>query len=450
MIHHSVKAALCGFFLFAGFPFPTLPYLYFSTPYSSSTMNRILFGLFLLPFAIIAQSTDHCTPSELYSIKAESGMKMRQGPGTNYNVVVFVPSKNYLLVCKEKSTPAAFEGKPGHWRRVRYKGYYGYMFDGFLQKTSGDLYLNDTTWQVVELPNVQAIIDTVSEKPIPQNLDSIPQTPIVAEVQLVNADSLHRAWKGDTLYMDSIKVFVKDSVTVDTLPWTDPSTLLPPEPNYQFAVETFNYCGPIDHLDPGLKWYGIFHENNKYRIRDIELLIVRSKYSLGSGVEFDIRSEDGIPPHFMIGTNKRINTLWHVDFPEDYFLGHPDKLFPGQKVSIYSNDKQSDLYNFTLYATGNVTDVGNCPEMENYQLMVSGEMHDKLIEQNIYQDLDFEGQCGIPKLYWFGDLNQDKYPDFIFAGLSKDKTSFTLFLSDIRNHDVLVRKAGTWFYTKCE
>jgi len=96
-------------------------------------MIRNIFLLTLL-FAFFKMEAQRslCEPSLLYQINTASGMKMRASPALTGAVVVYIPAKSEILVCEELSTPANIENIDGHWRRVKFKDKYGYMFDGFL------------------------------------------------------------------------------------------------------------------------------------------------------------------------------------------------------------------------------------------------------------------------------------------------------------------------------
>jgi hypothetical protein len=83
-------------------------------------------------------------------------------------------------------------------------------------------------------------------------------------------------------------------------------------------------------------------------------------------------------------------------------------------------------------------------------MKLTGEINDSLTVQDLTADIPYFGKCGMPSIYWFGDFNKDNYPDFILASQSKEKTTFVLFVSDIRANGKLVRKAGEWSYEKCD
>ena len=451
-------------------------------------MKILLLLITLAPTLLFSQYTENCIPDNLYQISTASGMKIRKGPGTHNEVVAYVPSKDYVLVCDELSTPATFEGKNGNWRRVRYKNSYGYLFDGFVKKAKSNIVLNEETWLTAELPDVKQILDTAktrtdTNKTVVAMQDTMPvvsdETP-VDSLRPVKEIAVHSISVSETTIKDTLATAAVDIITPvkgdtyiaetqkDTMPIDAigesvileteiaPSTKAPAvnaEPiDYIFAVETFNYCGEITHLDPGVRWYGIYYDNDMkvYRNTRIELEVMRSKYALGTGLEFDIKSESSVSPHFMLGTKSKLDTNFEVAFTNSYFETRPRSLYPGQSVNIYSSEPIHDIYNFNLFATGNVTDVGICPVMENYKMKLTGEMNDSLVVQDLTVDIPFFGKCGMPSIYWFGDFNQDAYPDFILASQGKEQTTFVLFVSDTRTNGKLVRKAGEWSYKKCD
>jgi len=418
-------------------------------------MKKLILLFTLVPAMLFSQYTENCIPDNLYQISTASGMKIRKSPGTHNVVVAYVPSKDYILVCDELSTPATFEDKTGNWRRVRYKSKYGYLFDGFVTKAKSNLILNDSSWTVAEMPDVRQILDSTQTKVdtaavpvVDRDASAIATTVISIDASSTAVlDSIPPTAIEESVIPDTVIIeVVKDSVVEET-----PLVIAAPI-DYIFAVETYNYCGEITHLDPGIRWYGIYYDDDMkvYRNTRIELEVMRSKYALGTGLEFDIKSESSITPHFMLGTKSKLDTNIEIAFNNSFFENHPKSLYPGQSLNLYSSEPIHDIYNFTLFATGNVTDVGLCPVMEDYKMKLTGEMNDSLTVQDLTVDIPYFGKCGMPSVYWFGDFNKDAYPDFILASQSKEKTTFVLFVSDIRTNGKLVRKAGEWSYEKCD
>jgi hypothetical protein len=355
-------------------------------------MKKLALLFTLVPALIFSQITENCIPEILYQVTSPSGTILRTGPDQRNKVVTYLSSNEYVLVCETLFAHATFDNKQGHWRRVRYKNQFGYLFDGFLTKTASHLILNDSSWTVSRINN--------SSKTNSVEIGKVKATPAA----------------------------------------------------YVFAVESYNYCGDISQLDPGIHWYGIYynHDLELYQMTKVELEVIRSKYALGAGLEFDVRSKSKVAPHFLIGSESSLDTNLKVDFNPSFFEIHPQTLFPGQSINIYSSKPVHDVYEFTMFATGNVTDVGLCPVMKNYKMKLTGEMNDNLIVQDLTIDIPYFGTCGMPSLYWFGDFNADLYPDFILASKGKDQTTFVLFVSDNRANGKLVRKAGEWSYKKCD
>ena len=121
------------------------------------------------------------------------------------------------------------------------------------------------------------------------------------------------------------------------------------------------------------------------------------------------------------------------------------KVFPGQEWQIAEFSQP----NITLSATGSVVSAGPCPELSNYKLLLKGEKYSLPVVQDITEELDQNGQCGMPEIYWYGDLNGDKIPEIIFVSVYEDRNQFTLFISDPTLDNVLLRKGAEWIITNC-
>ena len=408
-------------------------------------MYKILSISILAFLAFTAQAQTQCKPTLEYIVNTESGLKMREGPGTNFNVVSFVPAKEGVLICEELSTPATFEDISGHWRRVRYKDKYGYMFDGFLTPAVPALAADVSSFKMVQLALINQLLA--------QNPSKIDST-----LRFLNQVARTQGYE---------KLIGKPKADIDTLYWvaktetTAPPVeekkeeVVPAKPpivleNFEMLTELSNYCGDIAAIDPGKIWYAIHRRGDNFYRSRVDIEILKSKYSLGKGLEFDIRSSRRLEVAFFISSEKPLDTNWRVNQPFDYFVLHPNKLFPGQQTEIYAYDPVPDIHNVTLFATGAVLEVGQCPVLEKYAIKVTGEMNDQLIVQNLTPDFSYLGQCGQPEIYWFGDLNGDLYPDIIFVSMGDKGTLFTLFMSNLQDDGKLYRKADEWFNKTCE
>jgi hypothetical protein len=365
---------------------------------------------------------------------------MREGPGTNFQVVAYVPAKGELLVCEEMSTPATFEGIAGHWRRVNYKGKYGFMFDGFLTPVAKlpenkDVY----SFKMAQL----GVINTVLSQDI-SKADSV--------LNYLNAVAKTLGYEGliGDPKPDIDSLFVQEETPQTTEEKAEDPVVIPEPTIVNLLTETSNYCGDIRDIDLGKLWYAVHRVGDNFFISRAEIQVLKSKYNLSDKLEFDIVAEGNRQVAFFISSEQRLDTNWRVELPFDYFSTNPNKLFPGQQIELYAYQPIPDIHNTTVFATGAVIEVGQCPVLENYKIKVTGEMGDKLITQDITPDFTFMGQCGQPEIYWFGDLNQDLYPDIIFVSVGDEGTLFTLFLSDEFTPDVLYRKADEWFNRSCK
>lgn len=406
-------------------------------------MKKLLFIL-AIAVQLFAEAQNTCEPNLPHTVIAQSGIKMRQGPATTFSVVSFVPADTVVLVCSELSAPATFEGISGHWRRVKYGVKLGYMFDGFLQpvKTSTAANKQITT----ELDVVNAIIAEDSTK-----VDSILNY-LNNSIRNKKYDELNPNAKNttDSLYWDESAQVAKTNQEDATEATEQPieNDVLPLE-DIELLTLVSNFCGDISTIDPGKLWYAVYRKGEFFYRKRVDIEIVRSKYSLGKGLEFDIRSAPPLEVAFFYTASKPQDTTWRTYLPIDYFLQTPNKLFPGQQIEIRAANKNAGFYNVNLFATGSVLEVGKCPKFENYALKVTGEMNDNLITQDLTPDFAYMGDCGQPEIYWFGDINGDIYPDIVFVSVGKQGTYFVLMLSDTRNNGKLYRKADEWFNKNC-
>jgi len=420
-------------------------------------MKKIALLLFILFISNhIAKAQALCEPTLPYKIMSNNGLKLREGPGVTYKVMVFIPAQSNLLVCVEKSFEAEFEGIKGNWRRVKYKDQYGYLFDGFITAVNENSPANEAT--EINSPN------TVSSKTESQEV-------WVEKFTLKNLAAINALVVKDYKKLDSVltlltkvasthgyeKLIGKSKPDIDSLfgsgikpvPVVSPEVKVPAL-RYQLLTEASNYCGDIRTLDPGRMWYAVYREGNLFKMRRAELMVVKSKYNMSATMEFDIRAEGETENAFLISGDKPLNTNWSVYLPDEYFVYNPKMLYPGQKTEIYAAQPGESLFNINLMALGNVVDFVNCPVIKDYKLLAIGEMHDKLITQNLTPSFQYLGECGMPEIYWFGDINQDNYPDIIFAAMGQEGAYFVLFMSDDKNENVLYRKADEWFNKTCE
>jgi hypothetical protein len=118
---------------------------------------------------------------------------------------------------------------------------------------------------------------------------------------------------------------------------------------------------------------------------------------------------------------------------------------------LYGATPDANLRNqVVLSATGNVISVGGCPDIQQYKLKITGEKNAQPIEQELNLLLRDLGRCGIPDLRWYGDLNQDGYPDLLFVTERPDQYQFVLLTSDASDADKIYRRAAVWTNFNCD
>ncbi len=460
-----------------------------------------MFAFLFLVFSTFSFGQGDCTFSLQYRIAAESGMKMRSQPQAGTPVVTYVMHDSIVTACATTFGAGTFEDIDGYWRKVYYKGKVGYMFDGFLEAIGKPEI--DTTRSIIDSNSVDSsiavteAIDTalrVNESSIDSNTvpspptepvfvwerterDDIPSTGRLDQKQITG---LATALRGKDLRMDSLIGFLhrlptkgsQDSVIAwidagmpgdiqstspSTVPTNNPvvatkTEVGPPPLAMQIATEAFNYCGEIGQIDPSMNWYGIFPDEVRggYYLKRVRLEILLSQTKLGSGMEFDIRNNRDAVSHFMFGINRAVDTTKAYQLNVDRFLVSSAQLFPGQQIMTYAYNNRPSAANVYLSATGRVVEVGACPVIEDYALKINTQGPRDQIVQDITPLFSTLGECGMPDIYWFGDLNGDNYPELIFVSAEENKNEFTLLMTNTELETELYELGATWTLKKCE
>jgi hypothetical protein len=368
-------------------------------------MKNILFLLIALITFSEAMAQLKCNEEFTCRVTAPSGMRMRKAPSLKAGVAGSVPYDSLVKACRETFGTMTYEDQQGYWRKVMYKDAIGYMFDGFLEITA-------TTGQT------DARYEKLSE------LGDSSQS----------AGEISSITPAQTKYPEGEKPGIA-STTFSTV--------------FDFLTEAYNYCGDVQKLDPTLLWYGFYPKSEKggtnIRIKQVELDIVMSKIKVGQKMEFDIETDQEERSIFLLGLNRPL------EIAQISITDHADKLryagrkvFPGQELEL-----NSPPLAMKLGATGAVTSSGDCPELKDYKLTLSGEKYGQTVSQDITASLLFKGQCGMPEVYWYGDFTGDGVPEIIFVSVYDEKNHFTLFISDPKNDKGLVKKQSEWIIDKC-
>ena len=383
----------------------------------------ILFLILFFSTEAFAQPSG-CENTMTCKVIAPSGMRMRSEASLKSKVVAYVPKDSIVGACTDKFAAMTYENINGYWRKVEYKGSIGYMFDGFLEVLS-IAQVNKITYE-----DVKRRMDSLNINPdsVIQIAESMPE-----QSKLENLDSV--------ALIDSAEAIITETITpiIET-----------PKSDYTILTEAYNYCGDVQKIDPGMVWYGIFPKDDDsefYRIKNVELEVLLSKQKIGKGLEFDIQTNQEERSVFLLGFNtvqKNIKDALITDNSE-LLRFNSRKVFPGQQWQIGEFGEPE----ITLSATGSVATSGPCPELSNYKLILKGEKYSLPVEQDITKELIENGQCGMPEIYWYGDLNGDKIPEIIFVSVYEKRNQFTLFISDPTLDNVLLRKEAEWVITNC-
>lgn len=359
-------------------------------------MTKLPLYSLLLLFAIQLNAQECKTKKAL--INAPSGLILRKQVAQGY--INTVPFGDTVLYCADKSYgKAEYEGIKGDWRKVYFAGKKGYMFDGFLRKIVSN--------------NV--------------DLDSL------------RASSAKISAKSDSLLGNEIKE-AKPIIAHPNLRTN----------NLQLAIESYNFCGDIQSLDPSLYWYGIFLDdenepNGLHSIKPIDLKLILSKEKVGDGLEFDILTDQEQRSLFLLGSEKVIpyREITLYDHSEAMRV-RGSKLFPGQQLNLDDEGKVS------LTATGQVLKAGDCPQLKDYKITISYQHEGKVIEQDLAELIPDYGDCQIPRIYWYGDLSGDGLSDIIYVSVFENKNVFTFLQSVAEPSEELFTTKAVFTLTNCQ
>ena len=336
-------------------------------------------------------------------ITAPSGMNVRNEPSVKGKVVGKLMYNNLIVIESTSYGELTIDDMPGHWRKIRSDETQGYIWDGYLE--------------VVRHIDAPAKETTSAEK-TSESRDTLP-----TEIKK----------------------------TVDTAkPITDSKTSLPPAPMH-LLLETYNYCGDVSHIDPSDFWYAIYPDDGKMKIELVDLRVSLSKHKLGNNLEFDIHTDLEGRSIFLIGTPYKQNFPPTFENLEEKLRAEGRQIMPGQRRTISTAEQQLAGKFVHISALGNVIAFGDCPEIENYRLTVKIERPGQPdIAQKLLDLIPQTGTCGVPDVYWYGDLNGDGYQDIIMVSVDEDENIFTLLLSDANAERMFYKAVSSFTMGICE
>ena len=192
-----------------------------------------------------------------------------------------------------------------------------------------------------------------------------------------------------------------------------------------------------------LQWYGIYDKEDGEYIEKVNINIEykpnRELENYNPDVDFQnymyVNTDKEAKSRILIGTNKpmRIGKVGPV-VPSFYQIG----MYKGINLPIpyYTDDCNVDN---RLFINGGGLGIAsdNC-FIEDYRITLQQSNNPFKIQVVA----EFEGlveklrECNIPEFYWFGDINNDSYPDFIFRSPSMYYSIFKVYLSKVQDGKV--------------
>lgn len=455
--------------------------------------------LALLLLLCVPGIAQNCTYELRAEVTAESGLTLRATPSLTGKVLSYVPAKSQILACKQKEGELVIEGIAGHWRAVQYQEFTGYMFDGYLSlpamaKEQNDLdSLRARSQKLIResdsiLGNKQADIkaDTAQETqvcnykliarvtapsglsfrekpeldakllatvPFKERVLTCSQTEgklTVGEVQGFWRPVQYEGQKG-YMFDGYLAIEEKEEKGENSSKKILAENQKPIAPHPYFSgadkvsllIEAYNYCGDVEAINAGLLWYGVYPEKEEdgeglFRIKPVELVIKLSTSKMSQKMEFDISTESDERSLFLIGLNRSLKyPQITIDDHSESLRMLGNRILPGQSTALGGG--------ISLAATGSVESTGDCPELKNYRLLA------KLgnAEQNLLNEIGENGACGMPELYWYGDLSGDGLPEIIFVSVYKTRNVFTLLKSKPNEADKVLEKAASFEIVNC-
>ena len=245
---------------------------------------------------------------------------------------------------------------------------------------------------------------------------------------------------------DSISLAAEDGASNDAARPLAPSS-------FTLAMETYNYCGNYDQLDPSLHWYGIYPpENGKsaFSLQGIRLELVLLGKNEAGIMEFDVRTDREEKSLFLIGTDQQLERGDLLYLSSAWQNELPVLLHPGKETKVFARSVAEDPKNLHVQAFGGVmpgTD-GECLSLVNYQIHLQTDGPADQRTQDIAPLIGTKDACAPPELIWFGDLNRDGYSDALMAVKNRDGARLSLLVSGQESTDIW-ELADSWTIKDC-
>jgi len=69
-------------------------------------------------------------------VRADGGLRMREAPDLNAELIITIPNGDEVMILEEKGVSITISGATGKWTRVKWKDKEGWVFGGFLSRTN--------------------------------------------------------------------------------------------------------------------------------------------------------------------------------------------------------------------------------------------------------------------------------------------------------------------------
>lgn len=212
---------------------------------------------------------------------------------------------------------------------------------------------------------------------------------------------------------------------------------------YRILLEG-EFCYPIT-VDTTMHWYGIYRTNKVDSLVEIKLKPVQQT-SDGQFTWSSIATDRShvAKANYIFGSRKALKNK--VVSRHEMYSTH--LIYPGMSYSVYGVDTLGKTTNpKTLSAIGNVKQVRHCPIIENYRLLISETSYDNPQDLTIY--FEYESECGMYHIMWFGDIDDDHTPDLIFQSADNKGGEIILFLSSEAKEGKHVEKVANFEMLGC-
>lgn len=187
-------------------------------------------------------------------------------------------------------------------------------------------------------------------------------------------------------------------------------------------------------LYDNVNWYGVYSKEDGEYIEkvDVSFNFVQSSYEY-DGIHCEISTNRTDKSGYLIGTKKPIK-LGRVGIPIGAFVNH--KILNRQCLPIpYYNQEGVMKTNLCLAASANNKEINTCYQ-ENYQLSLIDSNRSGVKIAALEGLVIKKGSCNIPYLTWFGDINGDFIPDFLFNQTSTQEIVYMLCVSKKINNKI--------------